>query len=70
MNSKKLECPICESVYDFEDKQPILLECKHNVCQGCLDYSYASEYGCPECRLAITSRNNLEIDRQYLNILR
>ncbi|XP_077880013.1 E3 ubiquitin-protein ligase TRIM50 isoform X2 [Ictidomys tridecemlineatus] len=47
-----LQCPICLEVF----KEPLVLQCGHSYCQGCLlslSQHLASELRCPVCRQAV-----------------
>lgn len=48
----QLQCPICLEVF----KEPLVLQCGHSYCQGCLvslSQHLDSELRCPVCRRAV-----------------
>lgn len=62
LNSKT--CPICMCMMEY----PIILECTHTYCGGCIMKWISTKLNCPECRqkintqkiVAITNNSNIE----------
>ncbi|XP_076996319.1 E3 ubiquitin-protein ligase TRIM50 [Tamandua tetradactyla] len=52
-----LQCPICLEVF----KEPLMLQCGHSYCKGCLvalSRHLDAELRCPECRRAVDSSSS------------
>lgn len=54
----QLQCPICLEVF----KEPLMLQCGHSYCKGCLDslsQHLDSELRCPVCRQSVDCSSSL-----------
>ncbi|KAM4809385.1 E3 ubiquitin/ISG15 ligase TRIM25-like [Rhinophrynus dorsalis] len=66
----ELNCSICLNLY----RDPVMLRCGHNFCQGCIGSVLDSQeqsgfYTCPECRKRFTVRPSLQKNRKLFNIV-
>ncbi|XP_061475301.1 zinc finger protein RFP-like isoform X2 [Rhineura floridana] len=60
-------CPICLEYF----REPVILDCGHNFCRGCLTRYWEESRGaasCPQCREAIR-RRNFRPNRQLANVV-
>ncbi|XP_055487294.1 zinc-binding protein A33-like [Leucoraja erinacea] len=62
-----LNCPICLDLFS----EPVILECGHNFCQGCIMryWEGGETVSCPECRKVFSDRS-LRSNRALANLAR
>lgn len=44
------ECGICASMFNTGARIPLILECGHTFCQGCVSHNLGAQRCCPYCR--------------------
>jgi len=61
-----LQCPVCFEQFDLESRQPIDLDCRHNLCAECVQSIIrtqghgAKTVSCPECRAQTGTKKALQ----------
>jgi hypothetical protein len=48
------ECGICASMFNSGTRIPLILECGHTFCQGCVQTNLGAQRCCPFCRQLIS----------------
>ncbi|XP_060707160.1 nuclear factor 7, ovary-like [Hemiscyllium ocellatum] len=64
--SKYLRCGLCRELF----QQPVILECGHNFCRGCIQSEWEKVEGggsCPEC-LTLSRGSHLKLNRALANL--
>ncbi|MBN3294654.1 NF7B factor, partial [Polypterus senegalus] len=64
--TEELECPVCLDLF----RDPVMLECGHNICRPCILKYMNSQRAvqCPECRAAVNGPGSLVANRALRNL--
>eukprot|EP00736_Rhodelphis_marinus_P011060 Rmarinus@m.22392 len=65
---ERLQCPLCESVYNEENRIPRAFPCMHTFCQACLVKWFASsknDMSCPVCRRVAKVNDAKDLEKNY-----
>ncbi|XP_028656898.2 nuclear factor 7, brain-like [Erpetoichthys calabaricus] len=64
--TEELECPVCLDFF----RDPVMLECGHNICRPCILKYMNSQRAvqCPECRAAVNGPGSLVANRALRNL--